>query len=89
MALEEKLKQVLAAALKTTECHLDTSATGRVGGVVIGSAFAGMSQTERQELIWKNLREQLTQGELIQIMALLTLTPEEASDLHEDSVEGP
>ncbi len=81
MDLQEKLKRVLEAALKMTECHLETSATGRVGGLVVSEAFGGRSQVQRQELIWAELRKHLAPEELIQVMALLTLTPEELGDV--------
>lgn len=86
MGLAERVKMVLEEALGPSEYHLDTSASGRVGGVVVADAFEGKSQTERQEMIWDALRAELKPDERIQVMALLTMTTSETSDI--DAVAG-
>ncbi|GMV42458.1 MAG: hypothetical protein AMXMBFR64_41740 [Myxococcales bacterium] len=88
MDFQNKLAALLVNALgANTDCHLETSTSGRVGGIVISPAFSGKSQHERQELLWDELRVRLSKAEANNILALLTLTPDELSDLDEEAAE--
>ena len=76
--MEEHLKHVLRAlGFEDAEMRLDQSESGRVGGVLVSKRFAGKSQEERQNELWSGLNAKLRPEELTQIVAILTMTPEE------------
>ena len=65
---------------KPDEIHLELTRSGSVGGHIVSASFTGQSQMERQEQLWKGLKNQLRPDELVKIVALLTMTPEEIAD---------
>jgi acid stress-induced BolA-like protein IbaG/YrbA len=79
--MEERIRQaLLAAGFSDDEIQLETTATGRVGGFIIASRFDGMSQLDRQDMLWSELRNQLDPVMLDSIVSLLTMTPDEVDD---------
>ena len=63
------------------EIQLDPpTSTGRVGGFIVSHKFKGKTQTERQEELWEQLRSRFQAEDLTQIVALLTMTPDEVSE---------
>lgn len=76
--MEEHLKQVLRAlGYDDGEVQLEHAGGGRVGGVLVSRRFAGKSQEERQGELWAELRAKLPPEDLVQIVAIMTMTPEE------------
>ncbi len=74
----EKLKAMLLDIGYTDdELRLELTQSGKVGGHIISEAFRGESQTNRQNMLWNELQKRLSQGELSNIVALLTVTPAE------------
>jgi hypothetical protein len=74
----EKLKVTLREIGYTDdEFRLELTQSGKVGGHIISEAFRGESQTSRQSTLWNELQRRLSQGELTNIVALLTVTPAE------------
>ena len=72
-----RLKNVLLELGYTEdELRLD-QAEGKVGGVVVSRRFAGRSQEQRQQDLWTALEERMNPEELQDIVALMTMTPEE------------
>lgn len=81
MELEERVKQaLLGGPFADAEISLEATATGRVGGFLVSPDFAGMSQVDRQELLWKELETRLSRDELVGIVSILTLTPDEVKE---------
>ena len=79
--MEERIRQaLLAAGFADDEIQLETTATGRVGGFIIASRFDGMSQLDRQEMLWNELKNYLDPATLASIVSLLTMTPDEVDD---------
>lgn len=79
--LIQKLIQVLGElGYHDNEVHLETTPSGKVGGHIVSSAFKGMSQLERQDDLWDELKQRLTEAEQNRIVAILTVTPEEIAD---------
>lgn len=76
--MEEHLREVLRAlGFEDAEVQLERSGTGRIGGVLVSRRFAGRSQEERQDELWRGLRTRMGAEELAQIVAIMTMTPEE------------
>ena len=76
--MEEHLKEVLRAlGFQEEEVQLEHAGGGRVGGVLVSTRFAGQSQEERQSQLWDELRRNMRPEELVQIVAIMTMTPEE------------
>lgn len=74
----EKLKVTLRDIGYTDdEVHLELTQSGKVGGHIISEQFRGESQTNRQNMLWNELQKHLSQAELTNIVALLTVTPAE------------
>ena len=63
-----------------TEIHLEPTATGKVAGFLVSPRFAGMSQIERQEDLWRQLRSRLDNVTLSKVVTILTMTPDEIAD---------
>jgi acid stress-induced BolA-like protein IbaG/YrbA len=78
MGFGEKLESVLRGG-RFAPCQviLEPTATGRYGGFLVSEAFRGIEQVDRQTLLWMELAEHFDQGELQDIISILTLTPEE------------
>ncbi|MGO9833231.1 MAG: hypothetical protein ACLP1X_03360 [Polyangiaceae bacterium] len=76
--MEERLREVLRAlGFVDAEVQLEQTGSGKVGGVLVSTRFAGRSQEERQNELWQDLRAQMQPDELVQIVAIMTMTPEE------------
>jgi acid stress-induced BolA-like protein IbaG/YrbA len=76
--MEEHLKEVLRAlGFEEAEVQLEHAGGGRLGGVLVSRRFAGKSQEERQSELWTGLRAKMSPEELVQIVAIMTMTPEE------------
>ncbi|TAK27091.1 MAG: hypothetical protein EPO40_18275 [Myxococcaceae bacterium] len=71
---------LLAMSFKPEDIHLETTASGSVGGHIVSGSFAGQTQMERQEHLWEGLRSNLKPDQIFKIVALLTVTPEEIED---------
>jgi acid stress-induced BolA-like protein IbaG/YrbA len=79
--LLDKLKIALREIGYTDdEIHMEITASGKVGGHIISEAFRGESQLNRQNQLWNELRLRLTPGDLVNIVALLTVTPSEIGE---------
>lgn len=76
--MEERLREVLRRlGYENSEIQLEQAGGGKVGGVLVSSRFAGSSQEERQNDLWHGLRKEMRPDELIRIVAIMTMTPEE------------
>jgi acid stress-induced BolA-like protein IbaG/YrbA len=53
---------------------------GKVGGFVISSSFAGKPQLDRQNMLWDYLDRHLDREQILHIVSLVTLTPDEAKE---------
>jgi len=81
MEFEEKVRwALLAGSFADSEVSLDVTTSGRVGGFFVSSDFAGMSQVDRQEKLWEHLEAHLSRDELVKIVSILTLTPDEVKE---------
>ena len=81
---QEALKKKIEAALrkaclpdKAPVIELEASNVNRIGGRVISKRFAKLSQTARQDLIWKFLDKELTAQEATRISFIVTDTKQE------------
>jgi acid stress-induced BolA-like protein IbaG/YrbA len=83
MELKEELTRLLEdpdSRIHSPELDLEEHAGGKVGGFVISDTFAGMPQIDRQNLLWGYLDKRLGRDKVEKIIALVTVTPEEAQD---------
>jgi acid stress-induced BolA-like protein IbaG/YrbA len=60
--------------------ELEKSSDGRIGGFVISDSYKGLSQIERQNMLWEQLSKLLDKEKQRQIMAILTMTPSEVEE---------
>ncbi len=78
--MEERLRAVLRDfGCTDDEIHLERAGAGNIGGYIISEAFRGESQMNRQDQLWARLRQRMEPHELVQITAILTMTPAEAA----------
>ena len=76
--MEQRLREVLGALGYTdAEVQLEQARGGKVGGVLVSERFVGHSQEDRQAELWRNLRANMRPEELVQIVAIMTMTPQE------------
>jgi len=66
----------------TTAVELEELATKRIAGFVTSTVFEGKDDPERQETLWRVLRDavasgKITEEELTRVSFIITLTPEE------------
>jgi len=80
MALRDEIVSTLSrpdSRLTEPQFDLEETAGGKVGGFVISPAFEGMAQIDRQNMVWDYLESHLTKEQLLGIVSLVTLTPDE------------
>ncbi len=80
MALKETLMKLIskdASPIKDSKFDLDETSGGKVGGFIISATFVGMSQIERQNMLWDYLDDNLGKEEILHIVSLVTVTPDE------------
>ena len=83
-SLKEKLEKALtdsASGIIDPVVELEQTSSYKVGGLVISNTFSDMDQLDRQNKIWNYLERVLQQEELLNIVSLITVTPDEA-DIH-------
>jgi len=80
MAFKEELVELLRQPESgLRDPYFDFEVTSKkVGGFVISPSFEGMSQLDRQNMVWDYLDGRLPQEKLLRIISLITLTPAEA-----------
>jgi hypothetical protein len=74
---KRRLEEILKAEFKDATIELEKPGHGRISGFLIWTGFQGVEQIERQERLWGFLEKTLDADELLQISAILTLTPDE------------
>ena len=80
MALKETLMKLIskdASPIKKPEFDLKETPGDKVGGFIISATFVGMSQIERQNMLWDYLDDNFDKEEILHIVSLVTVTPEE------------
>ena len=80
MAIENRLKELMkdpACPIKEVICDLEPASNGKVGGFIISPTFKGMPQIERQNMVWNYLDHNLNQQQILHIVSLVTVTPDE------------
>ncbi|ETR69525.1 MAG: hypothetical protein OMM_09521 [Candidatus Magnetoglobus multicellularis str. Araruama] len=60
--------------------ELEKSTDGRIGGFIVSESYKGLSQIERQNMLWEQLSKLLNKEKQRQIMAILTMTPSEVEE---------
>lgn len=80
--LKEKLEKALISPLSgITDPVLEfeeESSAHKVGGFIVSKSFLNMDQLDRQNKVWNYLEEVLQPEELLSIVSLVTVTPDEA-----------
>ena len=82
--LEELIRNLItspASRIQTPEFDLEKTRNGKVGGFIISPTFAGMPQIERQNMLWDYLDAHLDRDQLLHVVSLVTVTPDEARAL--------
>ena len=79
--MEEQVRRaLLGAGFEDSEIHLEVTQSGNIGGFVISDRFVGQAQVARQEALWEQLRRSLPQDQLVRIVSILTMAPDEVED---------
>lgn len=81
MALKDELTAVMTdpeSGLEEPVLDLEEAPNGKVAGFIISRTFAGKSQLERQNMVWDYLDRRLKQKQILRIISLVTVTPDEA-----------
>lgn len=77
-SLKDKVIDALKEAVgEGARIELEDAPSEKVGGFVLSGAFAKLSPSERQDLIWEHLDAHLTPFERTRITFIVTDTPEE------------
>lgn len=69
-----------APGISGARVELEVAQSGTVGGFVISDGFAGLTQIERQDLLWDHFDDTLSADVRAQVVMLLTMTPDEVRD---------
>jgi hypothetical protein len=80
--LIERLRSLLQAEFINSRNELETVRPSKVGGFLIWDGFDGLDPLERQNRMWKVLREGLEREDQLKITAIFALTPAEWSARH-------
>ncbi|MDA1088023.1 MAG: hypothetical protein O2901_13550 [Verrucomicrobia bacterium] len=83
MPLKDELTTTISSPLSgiaTPEFELEETPAGKVGGFIISPSFAGKSQIERQNMLWDYLDQSLSKEQILGIISLVTVTPDEAQE---------
>ena len=83
MALKEKLVTLISnpeSKIENPEFDLEEMPGDKVGGFIISATFVGKSQIERQNLVWDYLDDNLDKEQILHIVSLVTVTPDEAEE---------
>ena len=78
MKFKEELSTLLLDRLPGAKIEFKFGSESRIGGIIISQQFEGLSQLDRQRLLWEHLDSKLPEAKRQRIMALLTMTPDEA-----------
>ena len=83
MPLKDELETLIKSSesgIDAPELELEETSNGKVGGVVISPTFAGKPQLDRQNMLWDFLDHHLGRDQILHIVSLVTLTPDEAKE---------
>lgn len=83
IGLEGNLKALIsnpASGIATPEFDLEETPGGKIGGFIISPTFVGKSQIERQNMVWDYLDSHLDKEQILHIVSLVTVTPDEAQE---------
>ena len=83
MALKDRLTILIsepASGIANPEFELEETPGGKVGGFIISPTFEGKSQIERQNMVWDYLDDNLDKEQILHIVSLVTVTPDEAKE---------
>ncbi len=81
MEFKEELEHILSEiGLENPDLEIEETPEGRVGGFIISESFLGISQIERQNMLWDKLDKILDEEKRLKIIGLLTMTPAEAEE---------
>ena len=68
---------LIGMGLKAPVLEIEIKPSGRLGGFVVSETFSGISQIDRQNMLWDGLEKILDEKRQSKIIALLTMTPAE------------
>lgn len=80
-SLREKIEKVLnspTSGIVDPILELEETSKHKVGGFIVSSTFLDMDQLDRQNKVWNYLEDVLQPEELLNIVSLVTVTPDEA-----------
>ena len=77
---EELENALLRIGLENPVLEIEIKPSGRLGGFVVSETFSGISQIDRQNMLWDGLEKILDEERQSKIIALLTMTPAEVED---------
>lgn len=80
----ETLARVLQREFPGSIPLLEPTPSGKIGGILLWDGFEGQPQHERQRVLWKKLREDISTEQQRGVSAILTLTPLERDVILED-----
>lgn len=80
-SLKEKIKNALVSptsGIMDPVVELEETSTKKVAGFIISKTFSEMDQLDRQNKVWNYMEKVLQQEEVMKIVSLVTVTPDEA-----------
>ncbi|MHC4445247.1 MAG: BolA family protein [Planctomycetota bacterium] len=83
MALKDDLTTLIsdpASGIENPVFELEEAPGDKVSGFIISPTFAGKTQIERQNMVWDYLDNNLDKEQILRIVSLVTVTPDEAKD---------
>lgn len=79
MEILAEVKEVLSRmGLVDPLVELEVAPNGKVGGFVISRSFERVDPSDRQSMVWKEFEAHLSLEKQLQIISVITLTPDEA-----------
>ncbi|CAN5252702.1 hypothetical protein BH09SUM1_BH09SUM1_16560 [soil metagenome] len=78
MEFKDELTEILKRYFVDPKIDLEVTSAGKVGGVLVSHTFDNVDQLKRQDFLWSFLEKDLPKEKQRKIIAILTMTPDEA-----------
>lgn len=79
-SLLDQVKKILGNRFADFDHHLEeVVGTEHITGFIISSSFHGKDDDKRQEMLWKELHDNLSDTDMLRIGAIIAMTPQEAA----------
>lgn len=83
MNIKQRLEDVLKSSFEDASVDVGETPFQRVHALVVSGSFRGVTDRDRQDLVWQALKRELSKEEQQHVSFVLASTPEEEQALEE------